>query len=60
MAESEQPPITRTTKLTENFLSCEKDCHLGENQMFINILTFIPVFKYGNIFIRYSCLIGYW
>lgn len=56
MAESEQPPITRTTKLTENFLSCEKDCHLSENQMFINILTFIPVFKYGNIFIRYSCI----
>lgn len=53
MAESEQPPITRTMKLIENFLSYEKDCYQGENQMFINILAFIiPVFKYGNIFIH--------
>lgn len=53
MAESEQPPITRTMKLIENFLSYEKDYYQGENQMFINILAFItPVFKYGNIFIH--------
>lgn len=53
MAESELPPITRTMKLIENFLSYEKDCYQGENQMFINILAFItPVFKYGNIFIH--------
>lgn len=62
MAESEQPPITRTMKLIENFLSYEKDCYQGENQMFINILAFIiPVFKYVIfLFIRYNCSIGYW